>query len=114
MRCFPVVLLIPQMGTLTKVINDFPPRLEGSDRGYAQHLSEELAPNLNSKERGRLVDLRNSLVHNGTYPSNYSEGGWDDDYQFAIWVDFIALCRLAGYDGTLPIYRVNRRLQVAS
>ena len=67
---------------------------------------------LSSKERGRLVNIRNTLVHQGTYPSSLDDGGWSNDYRFTVWTNFIALCRLIGYEGELPRYQKDRQIEV--
>lgn len=63
-------------------------------------LVNDLQLTLNSKLRGRVVKIRNETVHRGTYPSERS--AWLNDYHLLIWFDFVALCRLAGYEGALP------------
>ena len=71
-------------------------------------LNETYKMHLNSKEINRIVTTRNNLVHKGTYSSR----NWDDDYQFLIWTNFIALCRLVGYEDKLPIVQKGRGLEV--
>ena len=63
---------------------------------------------LNSEDRRRVVNIRNKLVHEGKFPSKSSDD-WYGDYSFILWVDFIALCRLAGYDGNLPLQAPYQR-----
>ena len=63
---------------------------------------------LNREDRRRVVNIRNKLVHEGTYPSKNSDD-WYGDYRFILWVDFIALCRLGGYDGNLPLQAPYQR-----
>ena len=65
-------------------------------------LNDSLKLELNSKRRGRIVDVRNSLVHEGSYLSPLEDGRWQEDYQFLTWVNFMAICRLCGYKGELP------------
>ena len=68
-------------------------------------LNDSLKLELNCKRRGRVVAVRNSLVHEGTYLSPLEDGHWRDDYQLLTWVNFIAICRLCGYDGELPRFQ---------
>lgn len=79
-------------------------RLQGayrqSFRKRLRLLSDDLDLPLNSQIRGRVVDIRNELVHEATFPSNRDK--WLNDYQLLVWVDFIAICRLLGYKGSLP------------
>ena len=81
-----------------------------SFRQRLKRLTDDLSLTLDSKGRDRLVSIRNSLVHDGTFPSNFEDGGWQGDYRLAIWTNLTALCRLAGYDGELPIFFENDRL----
>ena len=66
------------------------------------NLSEGLNLELQPKEISRIVRVRNSLVHSGTYLSPLQDGKWADDYDLIVWTNFIALCRLSGYEGELP------------
>ena len=56
---------------------------------------------LSSNDRDRAVKIRNELVHKGKFLSE-NRNDWYGEYSFMIWLDFVALCRLAGYDGELP------------
>ena len=67
---------------------------------------------LSSKERNRLVNIRNTLVHQGTYPSYFDDGGWSNDYRFTIWANFVAICRLIGYEGELPRYQQGHGIEI--
>ena len=49
-------------------------------------------------------------MHEGTYLSPLEDGHWRDDYQLLTWVNFIAICRLCGYDGELPRFQDWRLL----
>lgn len=49
----------------------------------------------------RVIDARNTLVHEGRFRSMKPEDQVAD-YSCLLWVDFSALCRLVGYDGELP------------
>ena len=62
-------------------------------------LNDEFNLTLSWNERHRLVNIRNTLVHQGTYPSSFDDGGWSNDYRFTIWTNFIAIC---------PAHRVRR------
>ena len=64
-------------------------------------LVEETNLSLSSTERSKAVDIRNELVHNGRFLSK-NKNDWYREYSFMIWLDFVALCRLSGYDGELP------------
>ena len=73
-------------------------------------LTKELYLPLDKKARKRAVDIRNKLVHDGTYLSTKKSDQWYSQYEFIVWVDLIALCRLAGYGGDLPL--LGRPLEV--
>lgn len=73
-----------------------------SFRQKLKSLNESLKLGLNSKQRSRIVDVRNSLVHEGSYLSPLEDGRWREDYHFLTWVNFMAICRLCGYRGELP------------
>ena len=77
-----------------------------------KQLAVELGLSLNSEDRGRIVETRNSLVHRGTYRSSFEDGGWLRDYNFVTWVNFSILCRLNGYAGELPWYREGHALEI--
>ena len=63
-------------------------------------LVKETNLSLSSKDRGLAVEIRNELVHKGKFLSENSND-WYGEYSFMIWLDFVALCRLSGYDGEL-------------
>ena len=67
-----------------------------------RELNAKLDLGLATKDIRRIARIRNSLAHEGTFPSSFQDGGWEDDYAFMIWTDFRALCRLSGYQGELP------------
>lgn len=58
---------------------------------------------LESADLGRIVRIRNSLVHDGTYPSQERKL-WLNDYLSMMWTNFAILCRLLGYEGQLPFF----------
>ena len=62
--------------------------------------------------RPRAVDIRNKLVHEGTYLGKNEGNKWYSQYNFMIWVDLVALCRLTGYEDDLPSLIDGRRLEV--
>ena len=63
-------------------------------------LVKETNLSLSSKDRGLAVKIRNELVHKGKFLSENSND-WYGEYSSMIWLDFVALCRLSGYDGEL-------------
>ena len=65
-------------------------------------LSYDMDLGLKDDEIRRIVRVRNSLVHRGIYLSPLQDGRWAGDYGLIIWTNFIALCRLSGYEGELP------------
>ena len=81
-----------------------------SFRKRLELLTKELNLPLDKKALKRAVDIRNKLVHDGTYPSTKKSDQWYSQYEFIIWVDLMALCRLAGYGGDLPL--LGRPLEV--
>ena len=83
-----------------------------SFRQKLKDLNECLVLGLKSKDIGRIVDVRNALVHEGTYRSTLQEGGWLEDYRFLTLVNFSALCKLLGYTGELPQFYQGRPLEV--
>ena len=70
-----------------------------SMRRKVKFLSDKLQLCMNSRLRGRVVDVRNELVHEGGFPDN--ERGLAD-CNLLLWMDFAILCRLVGYQGELP------------
>ena len=87
-------------------------KLQGTYRSSLRRklklLNETYKTCLNSKEISRIVTTRNDLVHKGTFMSK----SWDEDYQFLVWTNFIALCRQAGYVDKLPSFQKGRHLEV--
>ena len=75
-------------------------------------LTKELNLPLDSNSRSRAVDIRNNLVHHGTYRSNKNGDDSYSQYRFMIWVDLLALCRLAGYGDDLPLLKGGGSLNV--
>ena len=67
---------------------------------------------LEERDLGRIVCIRNSLVHRGAYPSTFDDGGWLSDYRLVTWTNFSILCRLIGYEGDLPWDREGRHLEI--
>lgn len=62
-------------------------------------LCDELIVPLSEDDIGRIVKIRNELVHRGTFPSVSEGSNWLSEYNFIIWADLILLCRLMGYGG---------------
>ena len=83
-----------------------------SFRQRLEFLTRELDLPLDAKACKRAVDIRNKLVHDGTYLSANEGDEWYSQYKFMIWVDLVALCRLAGYEDDLPSLIDGRRLEV--
>ncbi len=81
-------------------------------RQKLRNMVSEVGLTLNRDEVSRIVNIRNHLVHEGTYRSDFESGSWYEDYQFMIWINFIALCRLSGYKGDLPEYPSGRLFTV--
>ena len=95
----------------TSAINQLSGAYRRSFRKRLDLLTKELDLPLDSKARRRAVDIRNKLVHDGTYLSG-NRDDWYSEYQFMIWVDLVALCRLAGYKGDLPLPNGRSSLEV--
>ena len=83
-----------------------------SFRKRLELLTKELNLPLDNKACRRAVDIRNKLVHYGTYLSTNKSDKWYSQYRFMIWVDLVALCRLTGYGDDLPLLSEGRRLEV--
>ena len=82
-----------------------------SFRKRLDRLADELKLPLSIDDCKRVVQTRNELVHNGQFPSN-NRDDWYRDYMFMIWMDFVTLCRLSGYEGDLPSLIEGQRLWV--
>ena len=74
-------------------------------------LTEGLELPLDDTNLSKAVHIRNELVHEGTYPSK-NRDEWYNQYSFMIWMDLVALCRLTGYEGDLPLFDERRGLEV--
>ena len=83
-----------------------------SFRQRLELLTKELDLPLDAKASRRAIDIRNKLVHDGTYLSSNEGDKWYNQYKFMVWVDLIALCRLAGYEDELTLHIDGRRLEV--
>ena len=83
-----------------------------SFRKSLEFLTKELDLPLDAKACRAAVDIRDQLVHEGTYLSENEGDEWYSQYKFMIWVDLIALCRLTGYEDDLPSLIDGRRLEV--
>jgi len=75
-------------------------------------LAKELDLPLDKKARGRAVEIRNKLVHDGTYLGKNEGGKWYSQYRFMIWTNLVALCRVSGYEGELPSLTEGHPLEV--
>ena len=104
---------------------DWSPRIKGHLRNHLRgayrttfrqklkDLNDSLALGLNSTDDiGRIVNVRNSLVHEGTYRPTFKEDGGLEDYRFLTWANFSFLCKLLGYTGELPQFYEGRHLEV--
>ena len=78
-----------------------------SFRKRLELLAERLDIPLSKNDCSRAVKIRNELVHEGRYLSANGDDDWYSQYRLMIWIDLVALCRLTGYDGDLPLL-VNR------
>ena len=91
-------------------------QLEGANRqSFRKRLDlliKELNLPLDNNDISRAVNIRNKLVHDGTYLSNKKRDDWYSQYRFMIWVDLLALCRLAGYGDDLPLLKGGGSLNV--
>ena len=83
-----------------------------SFRHKLKALRDEFGLPLTDDHISRIVRTRNDLVHTGTYSTPFEDGNWVNDYEFLIWTNLIALCRLLGYRGDLPQYREGDPIRV--
>ena len=51
-------------------------------------------------------------MHEGTYFTENEGDVWYRQYKLMIWVDLVALCRLAGYEDDLPSLTDRLTLEV--
>ena len=113
----PIIKKAIESTNLSKDIKDHVSnQLRGAFRHSLEYRLKALADDfklpLNGTERHRLVKIRNALVHRGTFPPPLDGSGWSDDYTFTIWTNFIAICRLIGYEGELPLYDKDHTIEV--
>ena len=80
-----------------------------SFRRKLQLLSGELDLGLTDCQVTEIKNVRNSLVHKGTFPSPIQDRKWWNEYQLLIWTAFNTLCRLIGHKGRLSPRIVNRQ-----
>lgn len=76
----------------------------GYRRSFKQKLRRllnELDITLSGSELQDLVDYRDSLVHNGVFKSEIGTGRLSE-YSFLLWMGYVILLRMAGFDGNLP------------
>ncbi len=68
-------------------------------RNRVELLSEELSVCMSDDLRSRVIKVRNELVHEGRFPDNERS---EADRNLLLWMNFVVLCRLVGYEGELP------------
>ena len=83
-----------------------------SFRQRLRGLNRFLSIGLKESHIKRIVDARNSLVHEGTYKSTFEEGHWSDDYHLLVWTNLCTLCRLTGFEGELPTFLAGSNVEV--
>ncbi len=83
-----------------------------SFRRRLRELNKLLAMGLRESHVDRIVEARNTLVHEVTYKSTFEDLSWVDEYHFLTWTNLCALCRLTGYQGDLPTFEDMQRLEV--
>lgn len=81
-------------------------------RQRLRRLANERNVPLESEDLKHIVQIRDSLVHNGTYPSDHERELWLNDYRSMMWTNFAIFCRLLGYNGELPFFSGGGRLEV--
>lgn len=89
-------------GVKQKLQNHLRGGYRASFRRRLRELNELLGMDLRENDIGRIVDARNTLVHEVTYQSTFEELSWVDEYQFLTWTNLCALYRLSGYQGEMP------------
>ena len=62
-------------------------------------LSDDLDLGLSVGQIEEIKNVRNHLVHAGTFPSPVEDSNWWNEYHLLIWAAFNMLCRLIGYEG---------------
>lgn len=88
--------------TREQLINNVQGGFRTSFRNRVKLLSEGLNLGIKGKFRNRVIDARNSLVHEGRFPNEDPDSRWQD-YRGILWTNFAALCRIIGYEGALPV-----------
>ena len=83
-----------------------------SFRRRLRELNKFLGMRLRESHISRIVEARNTLVHEVKYKSTFEELSWVDEYRFVTWTNLCALYRLTGYQGELPIFEQNPQLEV--
>ena len=83
-----------------------------SFRQRLRALNKSLKMGLKESYIKRIIEARNTLVHEVTYKSTFEEGDWLDEYRFLTWTNLCALCRLTGYEGELPTFQAGDELEV--
>ena len=94
------------------LVNSLQGAYRTSFRQRLRQVAREREVPLTQSECNRIVKIRNSLVHEGTYPSSRQDDNWFRDYLFITWINFAFLSRLMGYDGELPDFRDAGPLEI--
>lgn len=68
-------------------------------RERVELLSDELSVCMSDDLKSRVIKVRNELVHEGRFPDNERS---EADCNLLLWMNFVVLCRLVGYQGQLP------------
>ncbi len=68
-------------------------------RNRVDLLSDKLKLCMNDGLKSRVIKVRNDLVHKGGFPDNKRS---ETDRNLLLWMNFVVLCRLVGYQGQLP------------
>ena len=93
----------------TRAIEQLRGSIRQSFRKRLEVLNEGLDLRFEDQICESAVKIRNKLVHEGTY---LQDEDWYSQYRFMIWMDLVALCRLTGYEGELPLLLEGRPLIV--
>ena len=108
--------LIEEMDLPTQTKRQMYSHLKGayrsSFRRNVRTMNKRLRLGLRRSEIDRIVNVRNSLVHEGTYGMGLDAREWSEYHRLMTWTNFVALCRLMGYGGELPQFRKGRRLEI--
>ena len=67
---------------------------------------------LDEAQISRLVDTRNTLVHEGTFELDTDIEDWENEYNLMIFMTLTSICRLSGYQGDLPNFDTHWQICV--